>query len=79
MRDAIYFMRDHEGDQVIVRHEIEFKFALQYFHECQKFPNFKIWFEDGDDDENTHETIQVSPGIARRCLRVNSTVPTIDY
>ncbi len=75
MRNAIYFVWFLDNEEIIVRREIEFQFALRHFYEHSRLPTFKIWFEDGDDDDNTKTTIQVS-GETRYCLRVDSVVPT---
>ncbi len=78
MRSVIYFVWVLDDEEIIIRREIEFQFALQHFYERNKLPSFKIWFEDGDDEENTEALIQVS-GETRYCLRSDTVIPKIDY
>ncbi len=79
MRKSLYFVWFLDDEQIIVRRDIEFKFAIQHFYEQNKIPAFKLWFEDNDDDDNNRLSIQVTDERTRNCLPVDAVIPVIDF
>ncbi len=81
-KQTIYFTwEDDDEDEIIVRRDIEFNYALQSFASNKRKPKFAICFEDGVNsfEDQTENHCDAGQGRKRQCLNVNSVIPVIDF
>ena len=71
----IYFSWLHEEDEIIIRRDVEFVFALQYFAEAESLPRFTICFEDGAIEEQNDNTT----GGRKKNVALETIIPRIDW